>query len=75
LNQLQTLRAAAAHYRQQQGRSPAQVDELVAAGVIEKIPADPFGFGFAIDARGEVVLRNSPPPRSSSGSSQPPQSR
>lgn len=65
LRQLQTLREAAARYRQQQGRPLAQVEELVAAGLIEKMPADPFGFGFAIDARGEVVLRNSPPPRSS----------
>jgi hypothetical protein len=64
LRQLQTLREAAARYRQQQGRPLAQVDDLVAAGLIEKIPADPFGFGFAIDSRGEVVLRNSPPPRS-----------
>lgn len=61
LKMLRELRAAAAIYRQRFGRPPATLEELVTAGIVAAIPKVPFGFGFAIDKQGQVVLRNSPP--------------
>lgn len=61
LRMLRELRAAAATHRQRFGRPPATLDELVKAGIIAEVPKVPFGFGFAIDPQGQVVLRNSPP--------------
>lgn len=63
LQNLKALRAAAAMFREQQGRPPATLDELVRSKLLPAVPGDPFGFGFAIDVKGEIVLRNSPPPR------------
>jgi tetratricopeptide (TPR) repeat protein len=39
----QALERAAGRFRSAYGRDPASLDELVAAGVIAAIPADPFG--------------------------------
>lgn len=61
LKMLRELRAAAAIYRQRFGRPPATLEELVTAGIVAAIPKVPFGFGFAIDKQGQVVLSNSPP--------------
>ncbi|RLJ63675.1 hypothetical protein [Sulfurisoma sediminicola] len=62
LRMLKDLRAAAADYRQRFGRPPAALQALAASGVVAQIPQDPFGLGFAIDANGQVVLGNAPPP-------------
>ncbi len=62
LQMLRDMRVAAATYRQRFGRPPATLDELVTAGIVAGIPKLPFGFGFAIDPQGQVVLSNSPPP-------------
>lgn len=64
LQHLKTLRAAAVTFRERNGHSPATLEDLVRAGLIAGLPSDPFGFGFAIDATGEIVLRNAPPPPS-----------
>lgn len=61
LQMLRELRAAAAGYRQRFGRAPATLDELVTSGLVTEIPKVPFGFGFAIDKQGQVILRNTPP--------------
>ena len=62
LKMLREMRIAAATYRQRFGRPPAAIEELVTSGIVAEIPKVPFGFGFAIDKQGQVVLRNSPPP-------------
>jgi hypothetical protein len=61
LQMLRELRVAAAAYRQRVGSPPATLDDLIKAGLIAEIPKVPFGFGFAIDKQGQVVLRNLPP--------------
>lgn len=61
LKMLREMRAAAATYRQRFGRPSATLEELVTAGIVAAIPKVPFGFGFAIDKQGQVVLSNSPP--------------
>ncbi|HPB91197.1 MAG TPA: hypothetical protein PK372_05570 [Rugosibacter sp.] len=63
LKNLQKLRVAAASYQSRTGRAPTTLDELARAGLIAAVPADPFGFGFAIAKNGQIVLRNSPPRR------------
>lgn len=57
LRMLQSLREAAKRFSILRGRAPDTLDELVSSGVIDKLPADPFGIGFAIDATGEVVMK------------------
>ena len=61
LKMLREMRGAAATYRQRFGRPPATLEEMVKAGIVAAIPKVPFGFGFAIDKQGQVVLSNSPP--------------
>lgn len=62
LRALQGLRAAALVYRQRFEKPPASLQALVDAGIIKSLPQDPFGFGFWVDGKGRVMLRNSPPP-------------
>lgn len=62
LRALQTVRDAANRYMARFGRPLARPDELVEAGMLTALPADPFGFGFDMDRQGRIVLRNSPPP-------------
>lgn len=65
LRSLKELRHAQQLYQQRFGRPLRQLDELIATGIIDKLPVDSFGFGFAIDAGGRIVLRvDSPPPSS-----------
>lgn len=64
LRSLKDLRQAQQLYQQRFGRPLRNLDELVAAGVIKKIPGDSFGFGFALDARGRIVLCVESPPSS-----------
>jgi len=61
LKMLREMRAAAASYQQRFGRSIASLDDLVDSGMVAELPKDPFGFGFAIDKQGKIVLRGSPP--------------
>ncbi len=62
LRTLQGLRAAAARYQQRFDKPPVSLQQLVDAGIIKSLPKDPFGFGFWIDGKGRLMLRNSPPP-------------
>lgn len=61
LRALGQLRAAAEDYRRRFGRPLVKLANLVEAGLVTAIPADPFGFGFDLDPRGQIVLRTSPP--------------
>ncbi|MDO8786509.1 MAG: hypothetical protein Q7J42_00345 [Sulfuritalea sp.] len=61
LRSLKQLRAAAERFREQSGRPLVKLRDLVDAGLVTAIPADPFGFGFDVDKQGQVVLRTSPP--------------
>jgi tetratricopeptide (TPR) repeat protein len=56
-----TLRAAAEAFAARTGRHPAEPEDLVRAGLIPALPADPFGFGFTVGKAGQIVLRNAPP--------------
>lgn len=56
LRDLATLKALAARYRELHGRPLASLDQLVTAGLIERIPADPFKRGYALDEHGEPVF-------------------
>ena len=58
LDLMDLLDAAIAGYREERGANPRQLIELVAAGKIEAIPADPAGVAFGYDAgRGRVYLQ------------------
>lgn len=61
LRSLKQLRAAAEDYRRRFGRPLVKLADLVEAGLVTAIPADPFGFGFDLDQGGQIVLRTSPP--------------
>lgn len=61
LRMLREMRIAAASYQQRFGRPVTELQDLVTSGIVAVIPQVPFGFGFAIDQQGQVVLRNSPP--------------
>ncbi len=60
LQGLKDLRAAADRYREHYNRPVADLNDLVKAGFLPALPSDAFGFGYDINAKGEVVLRNSP---------------
>lgn len=62
LQGLKVLRMAAAVYRQRYGQPLSRLDDLVSAGILTALPADPIGFGFTFDQQGEIVPRNLPPP-------------
>lgn len=53
---LAQVRDAVAKYRQQEAKAPRSLDDLVSAGLLARLPADPFGRGFALTAEGEVVF-------------------
>jgi hypothetical protein len=61
LKMLRELRNAAAEYEKAYGRRAASLNDLVATKLLPSLPRDPFGFGFAMDRNGNVVLRTSPP--------------
>lgn len=56
LRDLAALKALAERYRELHGRRLASLDQLVTAGLIERIPADPFKRGYALDEHGEPVF-------------------
>lgn len=59
LKMLKFLRAAARNYYELKGRRATAPEDLVNAGIISELPSDPLGYGFAINAAGEVVLSTS----------------
>lgn len=63
LQNLKTLRVAAEKFIARTGHPPAALEELVQAGLVPALPADPFGFGFAVGRDGQIVLLNAPPHR------------
>jgi hypothetical protein len=60
LQHLKYLRVAAAEFAQRNHRPVRDLRELVAAGLIKTVPADPFGFGYDVDINGLVILRTTP---------------
>jgi len=56
LRDLAALRRAAKTYSEQHGRPPGSLHDLVNAGLIGKVPVDPFGAGFAIDSDGLPIF-------------------
>ena len=65
LESLKLLRTAAGEFAMRTGAPPRALDDLRTAGLITEVPKDPFGYGFAIDAKGSVMLRNSRPRQAS----------
>ncbi len=57
LLQLERLKRLAQEYRQATGRPLASIEDLLAAKLIDRLPADPLGMGFAVDSAGEPVFR------------------
>jgi hypothetical protein len=43
-------------YSERYGKPAGSLQELLRSGLIEKLPVDPFGVGFAIDAHGLPIL-------------------
>lgn len=58
VERLSTLREAAAAFLQRHGRTVKELQELVATGMLEKLPEDPLGKGFTVDSDGVIQLRN-----------------
>jgi len=55
LEAIRYLEKAAQAFQEQKGRKPASLDELRQAGLIKKIPSDPYGGTFALDPGGRIV--------------------
>jgi len=62
LRGLRDLRLAADAYEKRFGSRPSTLDALVASGLVQHLPTDPFGFGYGLDGQGRVFLRNVPLP-------------
>ena len=56
---LDVLERAAEIYKQQKGSYPASVDDMVTAGILRYVPADPFGFTYYIDEEGRARAKAS----------------
>lgn len=56
LQGLLALREAAARFHATSGKPASRLDELVRAGFIAQLPADPLGQGYALDAKGQPIL-------------------
>lgn len=57
LKDLKKLRTAADVFRQKEGHPIRSLDDLIRRGMIEVVPKDPFGFGYTVDAEGQVQFR------------------
>lgn len=57
LRDLAHLQELARQFRDRSGRDLRDLQELVGAGLIAAIPKDPVGYGFAVSAAGEPVLK------------------
>lgn len=53
---LEYLNAAVQEFYRQNGRYPADLEEVIRAGLLPKIPEDPFGFKFKIYDKGVVGI-------------------
>ncbi|HWE26084.1 MAG TPA: hypothetical protein VG496_19265 [Myxococcales bacterium] len=51
---LRTIDAAVERYRQRLGRAPGSLQELVRAGDLDRIPAEPHGGRYELDSSGEA---------------------
>lgn len=60
LQVLATLQDGAGTYRSRNGRPLSDLDELVRSGILAKLPVDPAGLGFDLDASGMPQLRQPP---------------
>lgn len=60
LRDLGVLRRAAIVYSDRHSKPLVELSELVSAGLVAKLPVDPFGFGFGVDPNGVPVLLNRP---------------
>lgn len=58
LNALLELRMAAQHYYQDHDEPLLEVVQLQQLGYLERIPVDPFQFGYELDNNGQVQLRS-----------------
>ncbi len=58
LRDLAVLRRAAVVYGERHGKPPASLQDLLRSGLIEKLPVDPFGSGFSIDAEGAPIFKS-----------------
>ena len=54
LEAARTIRQALARFRQERGRPPTNLAELVGAGYLAAIPADPYGGEFYLDEAGKL---------------------
>jgi len=54
LQAVRSIESARDAYRQDSGRLPASVEELMRAGYLKKLPADPYGGRFYIELDGKV---------------------
>ena len=59
LEALRELRLSAEKFQQQFDRPPKSLKELLAPGLLEKLPLDPFGEGFELDSGGQPVVAGS----------------
>jgi hypothetical protein len=60
LQDLARLQEAAERYRREFGRNVSRLEDLVAAGYIERLPTDPLKFGYGVDASGTPILLSNP---------------
>jgi hypothetical protein len=54
---LMALRKANRAFREQKGRSPSKLEDLVGYGGLKRLPRDPFGEGYALTDDGRVRIR------------------
>lgn len=60
LRDLAALRSAAATFRERYGRPLQSLSQLVDSGLVTRLPADPIGSGFALDAGGTPIFAERP---------------
>lgn len=60
LRDLALLRRTAVDYANRHGAPPGDLSDLVQSGLLQKLPADPLGFGFGLDSKGVPILFNGP---------------
>lgn len=56
LQGLIALREAALKFAERNGRPLASLDELLSAGLLQRLPVDPLGTGYGLDANGQPIL-------------------
>lgn len=61
LRDLAILQDAVARFRERFGRDVEELNELVSSGLIAEIPADPLGFGYALDTSGSPIFNTTHP--------------